>query len=509
MPLLLGIDLGTSSVRALLFDTEAHDDAGRTLAVAAREYAVDRPRAGWAEQSPDAWWREAAVAVRQAIDEAGRSDVAAIGFSGQMHGTVLVDEHGHALRPAIIWADGRSAAQVEQLVRPHGDRAFVAITGTLPAVGFLGPTLLWLTQHEPDVVAQAHRVLLPKDWLRAQMTGALATDLSDAAGTALFEVRRGEWADAIIDAAGLPRELLPSVRASTDVAGELTPAAADALGLKAGTPVIMGCADQPATAVGNGIVRVGRASVTIGSGGQIFVPVQPSAGHSLRGDPRLHLFNHAVPDAWYLLGAILSAGLSLRWLRDLTGLQNAPNAYKILSAEAAAVPLGADGLVFLPHLAGERTPHLDPLARGAFVGLSAHHTRGHLARAVMEGVTFAVKQALAIALAISAAPDELIVAGGAAESEVWRQMQADVFGLPLRKSLLSEGASVGAALLAGVGAGHFASVEEACRRHVRLGDATEPSGDAMRQYNDLYERWRTLYPTLRDDMHWLVHFAER
>ncbi len=499
MTLLLGLDLGTSSVKAVLFDPAT----SQTLAVAGQEYPLYKPAPDRAEQNPEEWQQATVAVVRRVIEQAGRKDVAGISFSGQMHGTVLLDRAGRPLHPAIIWADQRSAAACTTLTATLGAERYAAVTGTLPAVGFQGATLLWLAHHEPDLLAQTHQVILPKDYVRLRLTGSIATEVSDAASTGVFDIIRQTWATEILAAVGLPERIFPPVLASTAVAGQLTPRAAADLGLAAGIPVIAGCADQPAQAIGNGLIRPGKASVTTGSGGQVFVPVQSV----LRTDPRLHVFNHAVPHMWYVLGAILSAGLSLRWLRHLTGLAGAADAYPILSAEAAAIPPGADGLIFLPYLSGERTPHMDPLARGAFVGLSSYHSRGHLARAVMEGVSFALRQALEISLSLGGQVETIIAAGGGADSAVWRQIQADVLGLPLRQSLLSEQAGVGAALLAGVGAGIYPTLAEACRRVVRYGPLTEPDPARQARYEELYNRFGQLYPRLAEDFHWLSGFS--
>ena len=499
MTLLLGLDIGTSSAKAVLFDAVK----ARTVAVASREYPVLKPAPDRAEQDPDTWWQAVVSATRQVLAESGRQDVAAIGLSGQMHGTVLLDAAGMPVHNAIIWADQRSAVECAELVAPLGVEAYAQLAGTLPATGFMGATLRWLVKHDPALLARTHQVVFPKDYVRLRLTGQVATEVSDAASSGVFDVTRQEWAGPILAAADLPARVFPAVLASTDVAGGLRPAAARELGLPEGIPVVAGCADQPAQAIGNGLIAPGMASVTTGSGGQVFVPVRATVA-GLATDPRLHVFVHAVPGLHYVEGAILSAGLSLRWLRTLTGLAADPEAYPRLSAEAAVVPPGADGLIFLPYLSGERTPHMDPLARGAFVGLSHYHTRGHLARAVMEGVAFALRQALEISLSLGGTAATIIAAGGGAESPVWRQIQADILGRPLRQTLLAEQAGVGAALLAGVGAGVYASFEQACEQVVRLGPVTQP--DAARQvfYQGLFDQYSGLYPRLRDDFHQLA-----
>jgi xylulokinase len=524
MPLLLGIDIGTSSAKAVLFDPET----SQTLTVAGQEYPIHKPAPDRAEQNPEDWWQATIAVARRVVTEAGRSDVAGISFSGQMHGTVLLDRAGQPLHPAIIWADQRSAAACATLTNTLGAERYAAVTGTLPAAGFQGATLVWLAQNEPALLAQTDQVILPKDYVRLRLTGEIATEVSDAASTGVFDIMRQTWATEILAGVGLPETILPPVLASAAIAGQLTPQAAAALGLATGIPVIAGCADQPAQAIGNGLIAPGKASITTGSGGQVFVPIQPKELEGTKGtqgtkrntlpsvplvpflrtDSRLHVFNHAVPEMWYVLGAILSAGLSLRWLRNVSGLAEVGDAYAILSAEAASVSPGAEGLIFLPYLSGERTPHMDPLARGAFVGLSSYHSRGHLARAVMEGVVFALRQALEISLNLGGQVETIIAAGGGAESAVWRQIQADVLGLPLRQSLLSEQASVGAALLAGVGAGIYPDLAGACRQVVRYGPPTEPDPIRHTRYDELYARFAQLYPRLREDFHWLTSFSK-
>jgi xylulokinase len=501
--MLLGIDIGTSSVKAVLLDVET----AQLVAAAGREYPIHKPAPDRAEQDADDWWRAAVISVQQSLNDAGHRDVAAISLCGQMHGGVLLDEAGNPLAPAIIWPDQRSPAEVEELINTLGAETYTAIAGTLPAVGFMGPSLRWLAKHDPALLERAHHILLPKDYLRLRLTGEIAAEISDAAATGLFDVAAGDWSERIIQAAELPERIFPPVLASTAVAGQLTARAAEALGLQAGIPVVAGCADQPAQGIANGLTAPGRTAVTTGSGGQVFTPLRPAPGQRLPTDPRVHVFNHAAPQTWYILGAILTGGLALRWLRDLTGLDGLADAYERLSAEAAEIPPGADGLLFQPYLAGERTPHMDPLARGSFVGLSYHHTRGHLARAVMEGVAFALRQTLEINLSLSAPVESLIAAGGAMESPVWRGIHADIFGLPLQKTLVGEQTGMGAAMLAGVGAGIYPGFDEASAAITRYGPPTEPDAQRHSRYNLLYQQFLSLYPTLRADFHRLARFT--
>lgn len=501
--MLLAIDIGTSSAKAIVFDPAT----ARILAVAGQEYPIQRPALDRAEQNPGDWWGAVTQIVGRITSDVDASAITAIGLTGQMHGTLLLDAGHHPLHPAIIWADQRSASVTAEVVSGLGEERFISTTGTMPAAGFMAATLVWLARHEPGLLEKADTVILPKDYVRLKLTGEVATDISDAAATALFDVRNGRWSDVVIGSLGLPDHIFPEVLGSSDVAGTLTHEAASVLGLTPGIPVVAGCADQPAQALANGLIAPGTAAVTTGTGGQVFVPLALDTGDLLPADKRLHVFNHAAPGRWYVLGAILAAGLALRWLRGIVGLKGHPDAYAILSAEAGAVPLGAEGLVFLPYLVGERTPHMDPLARGAFVGLAERHTRGHLARAVMEGVAFALRQTLEISLSVGDPVASIIVAGGGAESDVWRGIQADVFGLPLRRTLQPEQTCVGAALLAGAGTGYYRDLEEAVASAARHGPPTDPDPIRHERYNALYAMFCDLYPHLRDDFHHLTSFS--
>ncbi|MBL8134862.1 MAG: xylulokinase [Anaerolineae bacterium] len=502
MRTLLGIDVGTSSVKAVLFNP----DVGKIEAAAAQEYPLHKPAPGYAEHQPDDWWQAAAAAVKAALASTPEAEVKAIGLCGQMHGTAFLDRAGDSIRPAIIWADQRSGEECSELLDLIGAGRFSSITGTLPAAGFAAPTLLWLRKHEPATLDHTHMLLLPKDYVRYQLTDELGTDASDAAATALFDISIKAWSPEIVQTVGISRSILPPIHDSSAVVGRLTKAAAATLGLSAGVPVVTGCADQPAQALTNGLIKPGRASVTVGSGGQVFVPVAPDhvAGLSFRlpTDPRVHVFNHALPSLWYVLGATLTAGLSLRWLRGLLGkTAEGSEAYAQFSREAAETAPGADGLLFLPYLTGERTPHMDSRARGSFVGLSYHHERGHLARAVMEGVAFSLHEALNISIAIGGSVETVVAAGGAMDSPVWRQIMADVLGIPLNRTGFSETTGIGAALLAGVGCGIYSTYGEACALTSRTVQVTEPNPAHRARYDALFARYQGLYPKLRDDFH--------
>ena len=500
MTYLLGIDIGTSSAKALLFDVEQ----AAVAAVAGVEYPMQHPYPGYAEQNPDDWWQAVVESVRRVVNILdGQPDIAGIGLTGQMHGFTPLDEQNNILHPAIIWADQRSAGIIDDLTERVGYDTFINVAGTLPAAGFMASTLFWMQQNDPALLARISKVILPKDYIQLRLTGAVATDTSDAAATALFDVTAGKWSESIISTLKFPPDIFPDVHLSTDVIGQLDAGAADALNLRPGIPVVAGCADQPAQSIANGVLEPGIVSVTTGTGGQVSVPLRIKDG--FKTDPRVHVFNHAVPGSAYILGAILSAGLSLRWLRDTVGLKNTPNAYDRLSQDAATVPPGAEGLIFLPYLVGERTPLMDPEARGAFIGLSTRHGRGHLARAVMEGVTFALRQALEVSLSLSPTPvTQIIAAGGGAESTLWRGIQTDVFNLPLQKSLLTEQTGIGAAMLAGIGTGVYSGFDEAVAAVAHYDEPTIPRSENRVRYDDLYQHFTELYPRLRDDFHRLV-----
>ncbi len=491
---LLGIDLGTSSVKAVVIDEVAN-----VLGLGQHEYPIQSPQAGWAEQNPQIWWDAVVIAVRQAVSRAG-VPINAIGLSGQMHGTVLVDAAAQSVGSAIIWADQRSTAEVDEIVNRIGRERIARITGTAPATGFMASTLLWLLHHDPSRLDRAAACLLPKDYLCLCLTGNVAAEVSDASATALFDIRTRQWSDEIVSELGLPRHLLPPLLESSAIAGHLQAKAAAVLGLPSNIPVVAGCADQVAQAVGNNLLNPGDGSVTLGSGGQVFMPLaQPLTNPNLG----LHNFCHAPSDRWYLLGAMLTAGLSFRWLRDLLGLTDDSQAYAHLGTLAAAVPIGADGLLFLPYLAGERSPLMDPLARGCFIGLTLRHERGHLARAIMEGVAFALRHILDNMLASSTPVNHLLAVGNGLSSPIWRQIVADILARPLYQSSGEERAGVGAALVAGIGTGLYRDYSDL--QHINRGaiHITEPLTANLNFYSERYHHYKTLYPLLQSTFHYL------
>lgn len=485
---LLGIDLGTSSVKVVLV---AFD--GTISAVASETYPIDTPQPAYAEQDPHQWWNRVTHAVKAVMQQAGHPPVHAIGLAGQMHGTVLVDQSGQPLHPAIIWADQRSETEVEDFINRISRDDLERITGTLPAVGFMGPTLLWLNRHRPDLLQQVHRALLPKDYLRYRLVERFATEPSDASATALFDIWQRSWSWDVLHQLELPTDIFPDVIESADVAGELTQQAAAELGLQPGIPVIAGCADQTAQAITAGLLHEESASVTIGTGAQYFQPL--ASPHVFAN---LHTFCHVLPRRWYVLGAMLSAGLSLRWLRDLLNVKT----FSQLEADARRTKPGAGGLIFLPYLVGERAPIRDAAARGAFVGLTLRHESGHLARAVMEGVAFSLRQILELVASHYTIPDALIASGNGLRSDVWRQITADVLQRPLHLKSDTEQTALGAAFLAGFGTGVYDKLN-----HVRQIQSssqpvfTTPQLDTIKRYDTQYEAYKACYPELVHTMH--------
>lgn len=501
MSYLLGIDIGTSSVKALLLQS----DTGATLGSVTQEYAVLQPQPGYAEQNPADWWNAVIYTVRGALEQADISTdgIKGIGLSGQMHGVVCLGVDRQALRPAIIWADTRSKPQVDDLLARIDTQTMAQHAPGPPAAGFMGSTLMWLMQHEPQTLANTDIVLLPKDFVRLQLTGEMGTDPADAAATWLFDVSNGRWSEQLVAWCGLETRYLPPVVPSAAIAGTVTAQAAETLGIPAGIPVIAGCADQCAQALGYGLSEPGTALVTIGTGGQVFMPLT-----SAQSDPqmRFYVFNHALPGRWYAAAATLAAGLSLRWLRDMLGLTDRPDAYAHLSRLASDVPPGADGLVFLPHLAGERTPHMDPLASGLFLGLRLHHHAGHMARAIMEGVTFTLHECLSLVAALHTddQPIQVIASGGATASPVWRQIQADIYDHALLIAGGENHACVGAALLAGVGCGVYGSIDDATALLPTPTEYIEPDTNNVAFYAQRRDLYNNLYDRLKGDMHWLA-----
>ncbi len=470
-PALVGLDVGTTGVKAI-----AISPTGAVLAKAEEEYPLSTPRPGWAEQDPEDWWR----ASERALARLDVRDVSGIGLTGQMHGLVALDARGRVLRPAMLWNDQRTAAECAEIEERVGLGRLIALTGNRALTGFTAPKLLWLRRNEPDVYRRIAHVLLPKDYVRLRLTSERATDVADASGTLLFDVAGRRWSDEVLSALDLSRTWLPPALESPEISG-----------LTAGrVPVAAGAGDQAAGALGVGVDRPGPLSVAIGTSGVVFAALP-----SFAADPeaRVHAFCHAVPGAWHAMGVMLSAAGSLRWFRDAL----APGAtYEELTTAAAAWGPGAEGLLFAPYLAGERTPHADPDARGAFAGLTLRHDRGALVRAVLEGVAYGLRDSLELLRLLGVEPKVGRVSGGAARSDLWLRIVASVLGVPLERTAVEEGAAYGAALLGGVAGGVFADVHEAVAASVRVRETITPDPRWLEAYDEGYPRFRALYPAL-------------
>jgi xylulokinase len=487
----LGIDVGTGGSRALLVD--ARGKVRHAFTSPHEDMRMERPL--WAEQRPENWWDAAQLAIRGVLGKAGASgkDVRGIGLSGQMHGLVLLDANNQVIRPALIWCDQRSQAQVDAINALVGKETVVASTANPVLTGFTLPKLLWVRDHEPANFARIRKILLPKDYLRFQLTGEYVCDVSDASGTALFDVVRRQWSTSLADQLGIDRKILPAVMESPEVSGRVTREAADATDLAEGTPVVAGAGDQAASAVGNGIVEPGIMSCTIGTSGVVFA-YTPSPAYDPVG--RVHTFCHAVPGAWHVMGVTQGAGLSLQWFRD----NLAPGVdYDKLTSEAATAPAGSQGLYWLPYLMGERTPHLDANARGGWIGLTAKHTRADLIRSLLEGVSYSQMDGLEIIRKMGIAVKSVRVSGGGARSPFWRQMLADVFGTRVAILESEEGSAYGAALLALVGTKEFSSVLEVCKAAVREVGFVEPRAAESEIYSSGHRYYQSLYPKLGSD----------
>jgi xylulokinase len=544
LSLFLGIDVGTGGTRALVID-----ERGGIVASATAEHApFASPQTGWAEQDPHDWWRATRESVAAVLRQPGVSAdaIKAIGFSGQMHGSTLLDSHDEVVRPALLWCDQRTDRQCRQITEAIGAARLIELTLNPALTGFTAPKLLWVREHEPELWRSVRSVLLPKDYVRFRLTGYKATDVADASGTLLFDVGMRKWSTTVLDALDLKHSLMPEAFESPMVTGSVSEAGAEATGLKAGTPVVGGGGDQAAGAVGMGIVRAGAVSATIGTSGVVFAATDRPV---LEPGGRIHTFCHAVPGRWHVMGVTLGAGLSLRWFRDqfvsrgaeapppqksaeapppresaeapppprraealpphesteaerthhavvAAGLQPR-DPYDVMTDAAATAPAGSDGVLWAPYLMGERTPHLDPHARAALVGLSGSHSKAHVFRAVLEGVAFSLKDSFSIFEAMQVPVSHVRLGGGGARSPLWRKIQADTYGYPVEIVAAEEGAAYGAALLAGVGAGTWKTVDDACDAVVRVVTRIEPDPTDRATLARQYERYRKLYPALK------------
>jgi len=486
--------VGTGGTRALAIDAQ-----GKVVASASEEHEnFASPRPGWAEQDPRDWWRAGGVAVQKALASSHLSadEIACVGFSGQMHGAVLLDRHDEVVRSAIIWCDQRSEAQSDELTRMFGRDVLIRLTCNPPLTNFTLTKLLWVRETEPENWARVAHVMLPKDYVRFRLTGERAIDMADASGTLMLDVTNRRWSAEVLGKTGIDERMLPALFESPHVCGKISAAGAEATGLKVGTPVVAGAGDQAAGAVGMGIARAGAVSATIGTSGVVFAATDRPA---LDPEGRLHTFCHAIPGRWHVMGVTQAAGLSLRWFRDRFGViaKDGRDPYDILAEEAAATPAGSEGAFWVPYLMGERTPHLDPNARAALIGLTASHTRGHVIRAVMEGVAYSLKDTFTIFDEMKIPVTSIRLGGGGARSPLWRQIQADVYAHEVEIVAAEEGAAYGAAILAGTGAGEWKSVDEACDSAVRVASKIAPDKAASATMQNGYRTYRKIYPALR------------
>lgn len=479
----LGVDVGTGGTRAVVVDR-----TGRVVASEASEHAaIHSAHVGWAEQDPEDWWRAAQVAIGTVLKLVGT--VESVGLTGQMHGCVMLDAEGVVLRPALIWCDQRTQPQCDWLVTKVGLERLIELVANPALPNFTLTKLLWVKEHQPEIFGKIRHVLCPKDFVRLRMTGEYAMDMQEASGTLLLDVAHRRWSTEVAEAAGIPMEWLPKLYEGPEVCAYVSEAGAAATGVKVGTPVVAGAGDQGAGAVGMGVLKPGMVSATIGTSGVVFAATDKP---TLDPKGRLHTFCHAAPGIWHVMGVTNGAGLSLRWLRD-TLMPDA--SYDVMMALAAEVPAGSDGMIWTPYLFGERTPHLDAKARAAFVGITASTTRGHFVRAVLEGVAMSLRETFTLFDELCIPVTEIRLGGGGARGELWRQIQADVYGRPVERLEAEEGGAFGAALLAGTGVGAWPDVPTACAETIRVAEVIEPRNASV--MDRTYLEYRKIYPALR------------
>jgi xylulokinase len=506
MALLCGIDIGTSATKVLLCTP-----AGKVLATANVEYPVYTPKPGWSEQDPDDWWRASIKGISAACKKAKKkpSQITGIGLSGQMHGSVFVDKSGESLRRALLWNDQRTAAECAEIEKAAGGRKrLISMVSNVALTGFTAPKILWVRKHDAKAYAKTHKILLPKDYVRLRLTGEYASEVSDAAGTLLLDIKKRKWHRGLLGKLDIDTDLMPELYESPEVTGTVNAAAAKATGLKEGTPVVGGAGDQPAGAVGNGIVKAGIVSATMGTSGVVFAHSDEPVPNA---DGNLQSFCHAVPGKWCVFGCMLSAGGSFQWLRDTLFEQEVGSArkakrdpgtlYPKMIAEAEKAEPGCEGLVFLPYLTGERCPYPDPEARGAWVGLTVRHKRPHLMRSVLEGITFGMRDQVEIMRKRGVTISEIRASGGGAASEFWRQMQADMYNGKVVTINTQEGGALGVALLAAVGTGEFSSVPEACGAVIKVATTLKPKRANAKVYDAIYPTYQSLYRSLSGEFH--------
>ncbi|MGN0562965.1 MAG: xylulokinase [Candidatus Fimenecus sp.] len=500
MRYVIGIDLGTSATKAVLFD-----ETGVKIASASAEYPMVQPQNGWAEQDPEDWWNAAVTVIGEMLTKSGVSpaEIVSLGISGQMHGLVMLDENCQVIRPCILWCDQRTKKECEQLTEIVGREKLVQITANPALTGFTASKLLWVKNNEPQNFEKCRHILLPKDYLRYRLTGEFASEMSDASGTQLLDVPNRKWSKEMIEAVGVPMSAMPKLYESPEITGYISETAAKITGLSTKTAVVGGAGDNAAAAVGTGVVENGKAFTTIGTSGVVYVHTDKP---KLDTQGRIHTFCCAVPGAWHVMGVTQGAGLSLQWFKNqfcneeiLKAKAENRSVYALLDETAESIPVGAENLFYLPYLMGERTPHLDPDCRGVFFGISAKHTRAHFIRAVMEGVSYSLYDCLCVIHETGINPNTMLLTGGGGSSAFWRQMLCDLFGLPVQTASSSEGAALGAAVLAAVGAGIYSDVSSACKTMVKYNPETQqPNAQRTAEYRHFHAFYDSLYGTLKD-----------
>ena len=499
MEYVIGVDLGTSGTKTVLFSTDGQPIASKTI-----EYPLYQPQNGWAEQAPEDWWHAACGSMKKVISKSGINpkDIKGIGISGQMHGLVMLDKAGNVLRRSIIWCDQRTAAECDEITNKVGASRLIELTANPALTGFTASKILWVRNNEPEIYEKCAHILLPKDYVRYMLTGEFATEVSDASGMQLLDVPNRCWSDEVLSKLGIDKSLLAKVYESPEITGKVTAQAAELCGVPAGTPVVGGAGDNAAAAVGTGTVQDGIAFTTLGTSGVVFAHTD-----KLSIDPkgRVHTFCCAVPGAWHVMGVTQAAGLSLKWFRDnfcdaemaaAKGMKKDP--YYLMDKQAENIPIGAERLLYLPYLMGERTPHLDPNCRGAFIGLSAMHTRQHMLRAVMEGVVYSQRDSVEVLRGMGVKINDMLACGGGGTSPLWRQMLADVYGCPVKTVVSKEGPALGVAILASVGTGIYKSVQEACKEVIKTNPAQNPIAANSAEYEKFYKMYTELYPALKE-----------
>lgn len=495
MGIVIGLDVGTSGTKAI-----AMNQKGELLASALVEYPLHAPKPNWAEQDPGDWSRAAFAALAELAGKVDAKEVKAIGLTGQMHGSVFLDKDNNVIRPALLWCDQRTAAQCEAITAKVGEARLIEMVSNPALTGFTAPKILWLRDNEPANYERVKKVLLPKDYIRLLLTGEFATDVADASGTLLFDVKNRKWHTELMGILGIDTDFVPRAYEGPEVTGTLTAEAATKTGLPAGIPVVAGGGDQAANGVGCGIVRKGIISSSLGTSGVVF-----AFADDVSTDPlgRVHTFCHSVPGKWHVMGVMLSAGGSLRWYRDALcqsevalGKEGGKDPYEYITASAAEIPIGSEGLIFLPYLTGERTPHKDPDAKGAFIGLSLRHTKAHMSRAVLEGVAYGMCDSLNIMRGMGVSVSEVRTSGGGARSKVWRQMMADTGAAPMVTINVDEGPAYGAAILASVAAGMYGTVEEGCDAIIKEISRLEPNAAAVKAYEPWFDEYQAMYGAL-------------